>query len=99
MNTLVAVSIYPMGVDGGLSAHVAEVIKLIQASGLKNRTTSMFTEIEGEWDDVMKVVKDATLVFAEKGYRTAVTLKADIRPGYSNTIDTKIERLNKHLQS
>ena len=46
----------------------------------------MFTEIEGEWDAVMKVVKDATFVLAEKGIRTEVILKADIRPGYTDTM-------------
>jgi uncharacterized protein (TIGR00106 family) len=97
MNTLVAVSIYPMGVGDNLSEYVAEVVKVINTSGLPSRTTSMFTEIEGEWDDVMKVIKDATFVLAEKGYRTGVTFKADIRPGYTNTIESKIERLNKRL--
>ena len=98
MNTLVAVSIYPMGVGDELSAYVAEVVKVINASGLACRTTSMFTEIEGEWDDVMNVIKEATFVLAEKGLRTGVTFKADIRPGYTGTIDSKIERLNKHLE-
>jgi len=57
----------------------------------------MFAEIEGEWDAVMKVVKDATFVLAEKGYRTSVTLKADIRPGYTNRMTAKVEKLNSIL--
>ena len=47
MNTLVAVSIAPIGIGEELAAEVAEVVKVIRASGLPNRTTSMFTEIEG----------------------------------------------------
>jgi len=97
MNTLIAVSIAPFGVGETLSEHVAEVVKVIESSGLPHRTTSMFTEIEGEWDEVMKVVKDATFVLAEKGYRTSVTLKADIRPGSSNRITGKIEKLDSIL--
>jgi len=97
MNTLIALSIYPMGVGDELSAHVAEVVRVIESSGLSYRTNSMFTEIEGEWDDVMKVVKDATFVLAEKGYRTGVTFKADIRPGYTNTMKTKLQKLDKIL--
>jgi uncharacterized protein YqgV (UPF0045/DUF77 family) len=57
----------------------------------------MFTEIEGEWDDVMKVVKEATFVLASKGIRTGITLKADICPGFTNTMDSKLERLNSAL--
>jgi len=97
MNTLVAVAIYPMNVEGGLSAHVAEVIKVIEASGLPSRTTAMHTEIEGEWDDVMKVVKDATFVLASKGLRTGVAFRADIRPGYTNTLYSKVEKLDSIL--
>ena len=98
MNTLIAVSIAPVGVGEELSQHVAEVIKVIRESGLPNKTYSMFTEIEGEWDAVMAVVKRATFVLAEKGIRTAVVLKADIRPNFSNMMDGKLDRLNEALE-
>jgi len=97
VNTLVSVAIVPLGVGDSLSAHVAEIVKVIETSGLPNRTTAMSTEIEGEWDDVMKVVKDATFVLANKGIRTSVILRADIRPGRTNTINSKIEKLNSIL--
>lgn len=97
MNTLLAVAIAPFGVGDELAQEVAEVVKVIRESGLPNRTTSMFTEIEGEWDEVMKVVKEATFVLAEKGIRTEVVLKADIRPGYTNTINAKVDKVNDIL--
>lgn len=94
MNTLVAVAIAPFGVGDELAKEVAEVVKVIRESGLPNHTTSMFTEIEGEWDEVMKVVKEATFVLAEKGIRTEVVLKADIRPGFTDTMNAKVKRVN-----
>ncbi len=97
MNTLVAVAIAPFGVGDELSDKVAEVVKVIRNSGLKNRTYSMFTEIEGEWDEVMKVVKDATFVLAEKGIRTEVIMKMDIRPGFENMMSEKLERLEEKM--
>ena len=97
MNTLIAVSIVPLSAGEKLSKEVAEVIRVIEESGLPSRTTSMYTEIEGEWDEVMKVVKDATFVLANKGIRTNVILKADIRPGYSNTMKSKVEKLDSIL--
>ena len=97
MNTLVALSIAPVGTGEELSKHVAEVVKVIRESGLPNKTYSMFTEIEGEWDAVMAVVKRATFVLAEKGIRTEVVFKADIRPGFSNTMEGKLDRLNEAL--
>ena len=97
MNTLIAVAISPVGIGEELSKHVAEVVKVIRDSGLPSKTNSMFTEIEGDWDDVMEVVKRATFVLAEKGIRTEVVLKADIRPGFSGMMEGKIDRLNEAL--
>lgn len=90
MNTLVAVAIAPFGVGDELAEHVAEVVRVIRESGLPSKTSSMFTEIEGEWDEVMRVVKDATMVLAEKGIRTEVVLKADVRPGFENMMERKV---------
>lgn len=97
MNTLIAVAIAPFGVGDELSSEVAEVVKVIRESGLPNRTYSMFTEIEGEWDEVMRVARDATFVLAEKGIRTEVILKADVRPGFSHMMDEKVARVNALL--
>ena len=97
MNTLIAVAIAPCGVGEELSAEVAEVIRVIRQSGLPSRTTSMFTEIEGEWDAVMNVVKQAAMVLAEKEIRTEVVLKADIRPGYANMMEEKVKKVEAIL--
>lgn len=98
MNTLIAVAIAPCGTGEELSAYVAEVVQVIRESGLPSRTNSMFTEIEGEWDDVMAVVKKATMVLADRGIRTEVVLKADIRPGFTDMMDGKLDRLNEQLE-
>lgn len=97
MNALVAVAIAPFGVGDELAPEVAEVVRVIRSSGLPNRTYSMFTEIEGEWDEVMRVVRDATFVLAEKGIRTEVVLKADIRPGRDHMMDAKVASVDKIL--
>ncbi len=97
MNTLVAVAIAPLGVGDELAAEVAEVVRVIRASGLPNRTNSMFTEIEGEWDEVFRVVRDATFVLAEKGIRTEVVLKADVRPGHTGMMERKVSKVDDIL--
>ncbi|MGX6977895.1 MTH1187 family thiamine-binding protein [Vagococcus elongatus] len=98
MNTLVAVAIAPFGQGEHLSEYVAEVVKVIEDSGLPHRTTSMFTEIEGDWDEVMAVIKEATFKLAEKGIRTEVIFKADIKPGQTNLIDRKIKSLQEKME-
>lgn len=97
MNTLIAVAIAPIGIGEELASEVAEVVKVIRDSGLPNRTTSMFTEIEGPWDEVMQVVKEATFVLAKKGIRTEVVLKADVRPGFTGMMKTKVDKINDIL--
>ena len=97
-NTVAALCIAPSGVGEELSEYVADCVKVIRDSGLKNETNSMFTNIEGEFDDVMRVVKDATMVLVEKGYRTGVILKLDIRPGFSDQIDAKAALVDKILE-
>ena len=97
MNALVAVAIAPFGEGEELSEYVAEVIRVVRDSGLPSRTNSMFTEIEGEYDEVMRVVKDATFVLAERGIRTEVILKADIRPGHTNTMTSKVAKIDAIL--
>jgi uncharacterized protein YqgV (UPF0045/DUF77 family) len=59
----------------------------------------MFTEIEGEWDDVMAVVKAATEAVLPYGSRVSLVLKADIRPGHSGELAGKVARLEAALEA
>ncbi len=63
------------------------------ASGLPNETNAMFTNIEGEWDEVMAVVKQAVEVVAAVSPRVGLVPKADIRPGYTGQLTAKVERI------
>lgn len=76
---------------------VAAAVRVVRESGLPNRTSSMFTEIEGEWDEVMDVVRRATAEVGRFGSRVSLVLKADIRPGHEGELDGKIERLDAAL--
>ena len=99
---LVAFSVAPSGTgsaDGSVHDAVAAAVQVVRESGLPNRTTSMFTEIEGEWDEVFDVVRRATDAVMPFGSRVSLVLKADIRPGHSGEIDGKIERLETALES
>ena len=97
---LVAFSVSPSTADasGSVSAAVAEAVRVVRASGLPHRTDAMFTTVEGEWDEVMAVVKQAVDVVAAVSPRVSLVLKADIRPGYSGELDGKVERLAAALE-
>jgi uncharacterized protein YqgV (UPF0045/DUF77 family) len=103
---LVAFSVAPSGApaagaaspDGSVHDAVAAAVAVVRASGLPHRTSSMFTEIEGEWDEVMAVVKQATDAVMPFGSRVSLVLKADIRPGRTGELDGKVERLEAALE-
>jgi uncharacterized protein (TIGR00106 family) len=96
---LVAFSISPTAADetGGVSAAVAEAVKVVRESGLPCETNAMFTNIEGEWDEVMAVIKRAVDVVAATSPRVGLVLKADIRPGYEGQLTAKVERIESRL--
>jgi uncharacterized protein (TIGR00106 family) len=94
---LVAFSVSPLGGDDSVGDVVAEAVRVVRESGLPNRTDSMFTTIEGEWDEVMAVVKRATEVVAAAAPRVSLVLKADIRPGYTGQLTAKVEHVERKL--
>ncbi|MFI6069468.1 MTH1187 family thiamine-binding protein [Micromonospora sp. NPDC051227] len=94
---LIAFSITPLGGDDSVGDLVAEAVRVVRASGLPNRTDAMFTTIEGEWDEVMAVVKRAVDVVAAQAPRVSVVLKADVRPGVSDALTGKIARIEARL--
>jgi uncharacterized protein YqgV (UPF0045/DUF77 family) len=98
---IVAFSVSPSGGDetGGVGAAVSEAIRVVRASGLPNETNAMFTNIEGEWDEVMAVVKRAVDAVAAVAPRVSLVLKADIREGYTGQLTAKVARVERELGS
>jgi uncharacterized protein YqgV (UPF0045/DUF77 family) len=99
---LVAFSVAPSGGgsnDGSVHDAVAAAVKVVRDSGLPNRTSSMFTEIEGEWAEVMEVVRQAVEAVGAYGPRVSLVLKADIRPGHTGEITGKLDRLEAAIQA
>jgi uncharacterized protein (TIGR00106 family) len=96
---LIAFSISPGTSDetGGVSEAVAAAIRVVRESGLPNETNAMFTNIEGDWDEVMAVVKQAVEVVAASSPRVSLVLKADIRPGYTGQLTAKVQRVEDQL--
>ena len=95
---IVAFSVTPMGVGEDVGEYVAEAVRVVRESGLPNRTDAMFTSIEGEWDEVMDVVKRAVAAVEERAPRVSLVLKADIRPGRTGEMQAKLDRLEAAIE-
>jgi uncharacterized protein (TIGR00106 family) len=94
---IVAFSVTPLGVGEDVASYVADAVRVVRDSGLPNRTDAMFTSVEGDWDDVMAVVKAACDAVAARAPRVSVTLKADIRPGVTGALESKVTSVERYL--
>lgn len=94
---IIAFSVTPLGVGEGVSEYVADAVRVVRDSGLPNSTDAMFTSIEGEWDEVMAVVKAAVDAVAAKAPRVSVVLKADIRAGVTDGLTAKVAAVEAKL--
>ena len=95
---LIAFSVSPLGGESdSVGRAVAEAVRVVRESGLPNETSAMFTSIEGEWDEVMDVVKRAVDVLAAQAPRVSLVLKADIRPGHTGQLRSKVDRVEEYL--
>lgn len=94
---LVAFSVTPLGTGESVGELVAEAVRVVRDSGLPNRTDAMFTTVEGEWDEVMAVVKRAVDAVAATAPRVSLVLKADLRPGITDGLTSKVAAIEEHL--
>jgi uncharacterized protein YqgV (UPF0045/DUF77 family) len=89
---LIAFSVTPIGVGEDVGEIVAEAVRVVRASGLPNQTT-----VEGDWDEVMAVVKQATDAVAARAPRVSVVIKADVRPGVTGAMTAKVDTIERYL--
>lgn len=98
---LFAFSVSPMTSDkpdASVSDAVAAAVRVVRDSGLPHETTAMFTTIEGQWDEVMPVIKAACDAVSAVSPRVSLILKADLRPGRVNEMHGKVERLEEAIR-
>ena len=96
---IAAFSLTPLGVGESVSASVAEAVRLVRESGLPNETNAMFTNVEGEWDEVMALIKACVDKVGEIAPRVGVVIKVDHRPGVTDGLHTKVESVEAHLDA
>lgn len=94
---LLAFSIAPQtsdSADGSVTDAVAAAVKIVRESGLPHETNAMFTTLEGEWDEIMAVIKQCVDEVKKFSPRVGLVMKADIRPGFSGEMSAKVARIN-----
>ena len=96
---IAAFSIAPAGPDddGSYAVAVAEAVRIVRASGLPHETNAMFTNVEGDWDEVMSVIGRCVDAMTANHPRVSLVVKADIRPGHTGQLAAKVARVEDLL--
>jgi uncharacterized protein (TIGR00106 family) len=73
------------------------VLKIVDASGLPYKINPMGTVIEGEWDEIMKLIKKCHNTVMKTGERAVTTMSIDDRKGKPNRIDEKVKSIERRI--
>jgi uncharacterized protein (TIGR00106 family) len=99
---MVEFSIVPVGEGSSISAHVARAVQVVDGSGLLYKVTPMGTVIEGDWDDVLGVIKESFYRVLEDCSRVTCSIKIDCRKVDHSRMEEKVnsveEKVGKHIQ-
>ncbi len=77
---------------------MADCVRIVRASGLANETNAMFTNVEGDYDEVMAVIKACVDHVASVAPRVSVVVKMDVvaaDPG--GRLAAKVQSVERHL--
>ncbi len=97
INMLAEFSIVPLDKGESLSEYVSKVLDLVDESGLEYKLTPMGTIVEGDWDEVMNLIKKCHHTMREHSDRVETKIIIDDRKGAKNRITGKIESVEKKL--
>ena len=87
----------PSGKGESLSPYVSRILKVIDESGVTYQLTPMGTILEGEWDEVMDVVRDCFHELKRDCSRIGSHIKIDYREGNKSRMKSKIESIELKL--
>lgn len=94
---LIEFSVIPVGVGESMGDQIARVLKIVDESGLPYKANPMGTVIEGNWDEVMAIVKKCHQEVIKNSPRIVTSISIDDRPGKPNRITEKLKSVEKRL--
>ena len=94
---LIEFSIVPIGSGSSLGDRLAEVLRIVDESGLPYKVNPMGTVVEGEWDELFGLVKKCHKAVMKKEERALTTISVDDRKGKPNRLEEKVKSIEKRL--
>ena len=94
---LFSLTMFPIGAGPSLCTPVAEVVDEIDRAGIHYEVTGMDTVMEGEWEEVMPVIRRAEERMRERHGRVFMTLTVDDRLGVKDRLYGAVEDVERQL--
>jgi uncharacterized protein (TIGR00106 family) len=94
---LIEFSIVPVGSGSSIGDRLAEVLKIVDESGLPCKVNPMGTVVEGEWNELFSLVRKCHKAVMKKEERAVINISIDDRKGRPNRIEQKVKSVEKRL--
>ena len=94
---LVEFAIIPLGVGESLAAPLAQVLDIVDKSSLPYKLTPSGTCIEGDWDEVMQVIKTCHEQLRKQSQHIVTTLRIQDEVGETDQINRNITAIEEQL--
>jgi uncharacterized protein (TIGR00106 family) len=94
---LVEFSIVPLGAGSSISGEVAEILKIVAASGLPYKVNPMGTVIEGDWNQVFGLIRKCHVAMRGHEERVLTRILIDDRKGRIDMISSKLRSVEKKI--
>ncbi len=95
---LLEFSMSPLGKGESVGKYVARSLDIIDKSGVEYRLNPMGTVLEGEWDDVFRVVRQCYERMKKDCHRISCSIKVDYRKGHKGRLSSKVASVERHLK-
>jgi uncharacterized protein (TIGR00106 family) len=95
---LLEFSMSPLGKGESVGKYVARSLDIIDKSGVEYRLNPMGTVLEGEWDEVFRVVRQCYERMKKDCHRISCSIKIDYRKGHKGRLSSKVASVERRLK-
>ena len=97
---IMALSVTPIGTGStSVGDYVADALRVVERSGLRYRLGAMHTEVEGELEQLLRLVPEIhQACFGRGAKRVSTVIKIDDRRDAPSSIEGKIRSVTERIQ-
>jgi uncharacterized protein (TIGR00106 family) len=95
--TVAEFSVTPIGKGVSVGTYVARCLEIVDRSGMPYQLNAMGTVVEGDFDDILKLIAQCHKAVAEDCDRVSTILKVDDRKGASSQLEGKVKSVERLL--